>query len=292
MTDGPEVYCPLVTPFDDDAAVDERALANLVDHLVAAGVDGMVPCGTTGEFATLTDEERRTVVRTVVDAADGRVPVMAGVGGTAVEDVRERVLDAEAVGADSVLVPPPYYGGQASTDGNEGFVRAALVDTPLPAYLYNIPSATGQTLQTDAVVSLAEQDAIAGIKDSSGDVTAVDEILRRTPASFTVYQGWDAVFVPTLAMGADGGINALAHLYPETLADAAAAVADGDLDGARTHQFETIDPAFRACAEHGFGPVVKAVLAERDVIPSATVRPPRDPLSGADREAVLETLDE
>lgn len=292
MGDAPELRCPLVTPFDDDGDLDLDSLATLVDHLVHAGVDGMVPCGTTGEFASLTDEERRRVVETVVDAADGRVPVTAGVGGTAVDDVRAHIRDAEAAGADSVLVPQPYYGEQPSAEGNEAFFRDVLRDAPLPAFVYDIPSATGQELQTEAVLALADHDAVVGVKDSSGEITAVDAAIEGTPDGFTVWQGWDAGLVPALVMGADGGVSSMSHLVPQAMTDAVAAVAEGDIDRARVHQFEAIDPVFRVCAEHGFAPAIKAVLAEHGRIASDHVRPPQESLDPSERGEVLDALDD
>lgn len=291
MTDEFTVRTPLVTPMTDDGSVDEAGLRNLVDHLVSAGVDGLVPCGTTGEFAALTDDERRTVVETTVDAAPDDVPVMAGVGGTAVAAVRRRIREAADAGADSALVVAPYFGGQADDAGNEAFFRAVVDDAALPVVLYDIPSAVGQELSVDSVVSLAEHDAVVGLKDSSGDVTSLDAAIRRTPDGFAVYQGWDAGLVPALAMGADGGINAISHLYPDAFAAVADAVTSADLARARSVQHGTIDPAFDALAEHGFAPVVKAVLAERGVIASDVVRPPQERLAGPEREEVLDALD-
>ena len=291
MADAFDVRCPVVTPMDDDGGVDLDGLATLVERLVSAGIDGLVPCGTTGEFSALTDAERRAVVETTVDAADGRVPVMAGVGGTAVGDVRRHVTEADAVGADSVLVVAPYFGGQASADGNEAFFRAVLDDSPLPAYLYNIPQTAGQELPVETVAALADHEAVAGIKDSSGDVTYFGDLLRKTPDDFEVHQGWDGAFVPTMAMGADGGVNALTHVSPDAFRDAAEAVAEGDLERARRHQLERIDPAFEFCRDHGFAPSVKAALAHDGVIESDAVRPPQETLSGDDLDDLAAALD-
>lgn len=291
MADSFDLRCPVVTPMNEDGSVDLDGLATLVEYLVSAGIDGLVPCGTTGEFSALTDEERRAVLETTVDAADGRVPVMAGVGGTAVGEVRRYISEAEAVGADSVLVVPTYFGGQSSADGNAAFFRAAIDDSPLPAYLYNIPQTVGQELQVDAVVELADHDSVVGIKDSGGDLTYFGDLLRRTPDDFEVHQGWDAAYLPSLAMGADGGINALSHVFADAFREVSDAVAEGDLERARRHQRETIDPAFEFCRDHGFAPSVKAALAHRDRIDSGTVRPPQDSLDGQVLEELGAVLD-
>lgn len=281
-----DVRCPLVTPFREDGSLDVESLADVVEFLTEAGVDGLVPCGTTGEVASLTTDERRRVIAATVEAADG-APVMAGVAGTAVEAVRKRIDDAAAAGADSVLVPPSYYGGQADEAGNEAFFRAVAEETPLPLYLYNVPQAVGQEIAVESVLELAGHDRIAGIKDSSGDVTRFDTLLAETPDDFPVYQGWDPALVPSLAMGADGSVSAMTHLVPDAFDRATSALADGDLAGAREAQLGTIDPAFRACQERDVAPAVKAVLAERGVIDSATVRPPLEPVAADDRSDLV-----
>lgn len=284
------VGCPLVTPLDDDGRLDTESLADLVADLVDRGVDRLVPCGTTGEFAALTDAERRRVIETTVEAA-GDATVMAGVGGTAIADVRDSIQSAAEAGADSALVVAPYYGGQASPEGNERFLDAVAAGADLPLYLYNIPSAAGQSFAVETVVSLAERGRYDGIKDSSGDLTYFDEVVDRTPDSFTVLQGWDAQYVPSLVMGGDGCIGAGTHLFPEAFTAAAQAVADGDLDAARTGQFEEIDPAFHACLDHGFAPVCKSLLAERGVIQTDAVRPPLVALDAEDRRELVADLD-
>lgn len=271
-----EIRTPIVTPFDEDEAVDADALADLVDHLIEEqGVTGLVPCGTTGEMGSLTDEERREVVETTVDAADGRVPVMAGVGETAVGEVLDHIAAAAEAGADSALVVAPYFGGDAPAEGNEEFFRAIADESELPVYLYNIPPAVGQDIDEDTVAALADHDNVAGIKDSSGDVTYFNSLIRRTPDDFEVYQGWDGAYAPSLAMGADGGVNALTHFFGDVYAEVAEALEDGDVERARERQLGVIDEVFEACREHGFAPATKAVLAERGVIPHGAVRPPQ-----------------
>jgi len=285
------IGCPIVTPFDGDGRLDTDALADLVDRLVSEGIDLLVPCGTTGEVTALTDSERRSVIETTVSAAADRATVMAGVGGTAVATVRERIRHAADAGADSALVVAPYFGGQPAPEGNERFFAAVADDIDLPLFLYNIPPATGQQIAPETVDSLARRGLYEGIKDSSGDLTYLDELIDRTPAAFDVFQGWDAQYVPALAMGTDGAINAVTHLAPERFAAAAAAVASGEMAAARGHQFDGIDPAAHACLDHGFAPAVKAVLAERGVLATDTVRPPLVGLDEKDRRQLIEALD-
>ncbi|MFB6073932.1 MAG: dihydrodipicolinate synthase family protein [Haloarculaceae archaeon] len=285
-----DVLCPMVTPFDD-GTVDHGSIRSLVDRLERAGVDGLVPCGTTGEFASLTPGERESVIATTADAAD-EARVVAGACGTAVESVRERLREAADAGADAALVVAPYYGGQATPAGNQAFYEAAVADSPLPVYLYNIPSAAGQGLEAETVVALADHDRVVGLKDSSGDLGFVDEVIRRTPGSFETLVGSDPLFVPALAMGADGGINALVQAMPETFVEAAAALDGGDFASARERQTDAIDPAVSACADRGFVPAVKALLAEQGVINSATVRSPLESLGTDARESLADSVDQ
>ncbi len=283
-----DVLCPIVTPLAAGGErVDHDALATLTRRLVDAGLDGVVPCGTTGEFAALSGAERDAVVETVVEAA-GDARVIAGAGGTAPADVRERLRAAGAAGADAAMVVAPYYGGQASAAGYERFYDAVLADAGLPIYLYNMPPAAGVELPVDAVAALADREGVAGIKDSSGDLGYLDRVLRRTPESFETFVGSGSAFTGALAMGADGGIVAVAHFDPSTMNALADAVAESDLDRARDLQLGRIDPTVDVLVEHDFAAAVKAVLAERGHLPSAAVRPPACPVP-TDRRGDLST---
>lgn len=266
--------CPLVTPFDADGAVDHGALASLVEHVVDGGVDALVPCGTTGEFPSLTAAEQRRVVETVVGAAPDGVPVVAGAGATAVEDVRARIDAAANAGADAVLVPPPYFLTASEPAGEERFLAAVAEDSPLPVCLYNIPPLVGAEVAPETVAALAERESVVALKDSSGDLAYVGDVLARAPEEFRLFQGFDGALVPGVYLGMAGGINALSHLVPGPMADAVDAVQSGEHDRARAIQRTTIDPLFRFCRAHGFAPTVKAALAAEGVVPSAAVRPP------------------
>lgn len=276
LPDSTRIGCPLVTPFDGDdgeQAVDHDALASLVEHVVDGGVDALVPCGTTGEFSSLTPAERRRVIETTVDAAGG-VPVVAGASATSVGEARERIASAAEAGADAALVLPPYYLTASDPAGDQAFFARVAADSPLPIYLYDIPSVVGSSLAPETVSAVAEREPVVGIKDSSGDLAHVSEVVARTPDDFQVFQGYDALLVPAAYAGATGGINALSHLLPGEMTTAVDAVRSGDHDRARRIQRERIDPLFRFCREHGFAPAIKVALADAGVLPSAAVRPP------------------
>ncbi|MEF8829636.1 MAG: dihydrodipicolinate synthase family protein [Haloarcula sp.] len=290
MAESFDVLTPLVTPFDADGDLDVAGLESLVRHVSTAGVDGIVPCGTTGEFETLSPQEYRTVVRTATETAPEDCRVIVGTAATDVSTVQDRMAFAAEQGADSTLVVPSYYGGQAGEAGNEAFFEAVLADAPLPVYLYNIPGAVGQELSVETVAALARSDPVVGLKDSSGDLPYVTAVLNRTPEDFTVYQGHDGLFVPSLVLGGDGGVSALSHLLCSDLERAGTALANGDVAEARRVQRDVLSPLSEACAEFGFAPTVKTLLADRGIIDHATVRPPRTTLSPDAVESVTGLL--
>jgi 4-hydroxy-tetrahydrodipicolinate synthase len=278
----------MVTPFGGDESLDHDALAHLTEWTIGGGIDGLVPCGTTGEFASLTREERRAVVETTVETANGRVPVLAGTAATTVPDALEFVDDAAAAGADGALITPPYFHAANEPAGNRTFFERVAADSALPIYLYNIPSCTSGPLRPETVEALASNDAVHGIKDTSGDFSTVERFVARTPDDFRVMQGYEDHFVGAQAMGADGGVNALAGVFPGAFQSLREAIDDGDTERAREIQRDVLSPVFETALEHGFAPATKAALCERGVLDRATVRPPLVELDESDRAAVAE----
>lgn len=281
------VSCPLVTPFAD-GSIDEGALASLIDHVIDGGVDGLVPCGTTGEFASLSPEERRRVIEATVELADSRVPVLAGAAATSVAETVENLEDAAAAGADAGVVTPPYFHAANDPEGNRRFFEAVAEASPLPLVLYNIPACTGRPIEPETVAAVAEHDAVAGLKDSSGDLDYSLTVMRKAPEAFRLVQGYDALLVPALRMGASGGINALSNVVPETFDETVAAAGD---ERGRELQQEAIAPLFESCTEYGFAPATKTALVHRGVIPSAEVRPPLEPVPAEGANGICEAVD-
>lgn len=288
----PGVMPALVTPFADDESVDHDALAELVEWTIEQGVDGLVPCGTTGEFASMSAAERQAVVETTVETADGRVPVVAGAAGTTVDEVLSHAEAAAEVGADAALVTDPFFHSANAPAGNEEFFRRVADRTPLPLYLYNIPMTTGDRVAVETVAALAAHDAVHGIKDTSGDFSYFEDVLAATPDDFRVLQGFDDHFVGGAAMGSDGGINALANVVPDAFRALCDALDDGDLAEARRLQRDVLSPLFGVCLEHGFAPTTKVTLAVRGVVDATTVRPPLVELDEEGFAAVRETVEE
>ena len=282
---------PIVTPFDAGGGVDADALASHVDALVERGIDGVVPCGTTGEFASLDDAERRTVIETVVDAADGRVPVIAGAADTAVSRVREHLSTAAAAGAEAGLVTLPYYHGSTDPAGQRAFVDAVAEDAPLPLLLYDIPDPVGEGIDLDVLADAARRESVIGMKDTTGDLTGLEAKLRETPDSFAVFQGVDAQLDPSASLGVDGGIHALSQAIPEVFAALGEAIREGDDDRALSLHRRAVCPLFARCADHGFAPATKVAAAHRGFIPDPAVRPPLTLPDEAAREAIRADVD-
>ncbi|GAA0536765.1 dihydrodipicolinate synthase family protein [Halorubrum ejinorense] len=282
---------PIVTPFDADGDVDADALASHVDALVEAGLDGMVPCGTTGEFASLDDDERRTVTETVVDAADGRVPVIAGAADTTVSGVLDRLRAAADVGADAGLVTLPYYHNSTTPAGQRAFLDAVADGAPLPVFLYDIPSTVGEAIEPDVLAAVAEHESVVGLKDTSGDVSAIDAAVDRTPDDFTVFQGVDDLLYPSASLGVDGGIHALSQVIPEVFVALGEAIREGDDDRALTLHRHAVAPLFARCADHGFAPATKVAAAHRGFVPDPRVRPPLTLPDEPAREAIRADVD-
>lgn len=282
---------PIVTPFTPDNDLDTDALAGHVDALVEAGIDGMVPCGTTGEFASLDDAERRTVVGTVVDAADGRVPVIAGAADTSVSRVRSHLSAAASVGADAGLVTLPYYHGSTSPDGQRAFVETVADDAPLPLLLYDIPATVGESIDVDVLADVATRESVIGIKDTTGDLTGLEATIRETPDSFSVFQGVDAQLYPSASLGVDGGIHALSQAIPEVFVALGDALRAGDDDRALALHRRAVAPLFERCADHGFAPATKVAAAYRGFVPNPAVRPPLALPDADAREAIRADVD-
>lgn len=298
--------CPLVTPFadgggsgsdgsgdagdgDGENGIDTASLASLVDALVERGLDGLVPCGTTGEFASLSDSEYRIVVETTVDAADGRAPVMAGAAATRVRETLARLDVAAEAGADAGLVTLPYFHGANAPDGDERFLRAVAAETPIPIYLYNIPMCVGRGLSPGTVGALADHEAIIGMKDTSGDFEYFLRVDRHTPDDFVLLQGYDSFFTSSLAAGAPGGINALTNAIPESFVAAVEAHEAGDHERAMAIQATEITPLFDLCLDYGFAPAAKVAAAARGFVSETAVRPPLVEL-GTDARADVEAV--
>jgi len=221
----------LVTPMRD-GEVDLDALAALAEAQIAAGIHGLVPCGTTGESPTITDDEHHQTIARVVDVAAKRVPVVAGAGANSTAHSIALAASAEKAGADALLIVTPYY-NKPTQEGLFRHYQAIAASTKLPIILYNVPGRTACDMLPDTVVRLAAIDNIVAIKEATGDMRRVSEILTRVPAEFRLLSGDDFTALPLFTLGGHGVISVISNLMPGTMAEMWEAANAGDLARAR-----------------------------------------------------------
>jgi 4-hydroxy-tetrahydrodipicolinate synthase len=282
------VHVAVVTPFLPDGGVDHDALAGLVDGLVARGVQGIVPCGSTGEAATLTHDEHIAVIRTTVEAVAGRVPVIAGTGSNSTDEAVVLTQGAAEVGADAALLITPYY-NKPSQDGLYHHFRTIAQAGGLPVVLYNIPGRSAVSLHPETVARLADVPGIIGIKDASGSLDWTWDVIRRTPSSFRITAGDDSALLPLLAQGGCGVISVAAHLVPDAMLALMAAWHRGDVAEARRLQISILDLERALFAETNPAPI-KAALWMAGMIPCADLRLPLTQPSETTRAALRSAM--
>jgi len=230
----------LVTPFGEDGSVDVTALERIVRWQVAEGIHGLVPCGTTGEGATLTDEEHHRVIETVVRTAERRVPVVAGCGSNDTRRTVEAARRAAEAGADALLVVTPYY-NKPNRSGMVAHYHAVVEATALPVVVYNVPGRTGQDLGADLILELARIPGVVGVKEASGKLEQVAAVLQGRPDGFALLSGDDPLALPSVALGADGVISVVSNEAPGEMASLIEAALGGDLVRAREVHYRLLE---------------------------------------------------
>ena len=267
----------LVTPFKK-GKVDEEALSRLVDFQVRSGTNGVVPCGTTGESATLTYEEHQRVIEITVSAAGGRMPVIAGTGSNSTDEAIHLTRHAKSAGADGALLISPYY-NKPTQEGLYQHYKAVAKAVDLPLLLYNIPSRTGVNLLPATVARLSAIGGIVGIKEGTGSLQQISDLVQCCPQRFAVLSGDDFTALPTLAIGGVGVISVTANIVPSEMAQMMAAAAKGDYVTAQQLHYQIYALHNAMFLETNPGPVKAALALMRKC--GAEVRPP---LCGLSRE--------
>jgi 4-hydroxy-tetrahydrodipicolinate synthase len=250
----------LITPFTKDGAVDEAAVRRLARRQIDAGVHFLVPCGTTGETPTLSNAEKRRVVELVVEEAGGRVPVMAGAGGYDTKEVVRAAREMQLGGATGLLSVTPYY-NKPTPEGLYQHFSAVAEATPLPIVLYNVPGRTGCNMDAATVARLATIPNVVGVKEASGNIQQMAEILAAVPADFRVLSGDDAVTVPLMAIGGRGLISVASNEVPAEMAQMVEAAERGDYAAARRIHQRLLPLLLGNFLESNPGPV-KFAMAE------------------------------
>ncbi|HTA47721.1 MAG TPA: 4-hydroxy-tetrahydrodipicolinate synthase [Bryobacteraceae bacterium] len=225
----------MVTPFRRDGSLDEATLRKLVRRQIDQGIDFLVPCGTTGESPTLTREEHLRVVQITIEESGRKVPVLAGAGGNNTHEVIEIARACQKLGADGILSVTPYY-NKATQEGLYQHYKAIAESIQIPIILYSVQGRTGVNIEPATVARLAGIEGIIGIKEASGNITQIAEIIQRLPESFIVLSGDDAMTLPVIALGGRGVVSVASNQIPGAMAELARLAHSGDFAGARKMQ--------------------------------------------------------
>lgn len=279
----------LVTPFTAEGKLDEAALLRLIDRQIQGGVDALVVLGTTGENATIWPDERRRIVDLTLEHVSGRVPVVVGTGNNSTSESLVFSREAARSGANGLLIVGPYY-NKPPQAGFRAHVAAIAEAVDTPIILYNVPGRTGFNMTAETVLRLAEEiPTVVGIKEASGNLAQISDILAHRPSKLAVYAGDDEITLPLLALGADGVISVVCNALPERFTALVRAGLKGDFEQARRLHFELL-AAMRACF-YDTNPIpIKAVLHAMGLM-EETVRLPLVPLEEATRRRVLEAFE-
>ena len=244
----------LITPFYADGSVNYDKLAEIIEDQIIGGTDAIIACGTTGEASTMSEKEHMDVVRFIIDKVNHRIPVIAGTGSNCTSTAIQLSKEAEAAGADGVLLVTPYY-NKATQEGLIKHFTAIAEAIDIPCILYNIPSRTGVTIQPETMAYLYKNvKNIVGVKDATGNIEMSTKLMTLVDSDFALYSGDDDEVVPLLSLGGSGVISVLSNVAPKETHDICQKWFDGDIKGA-------LDAQLRAF------PLIKALFAEVNPIP-------------------------
>ena len=265
----------IITPFTD-GKVDEQAFVDLIEYQIANGIHGIVPCGTTGESATLGFDEHKRVIEIAVKTVAGRVPVIAGTGANNTLEAIEFTESAKESGADAVLSVAPYY-NKPSQEGIYQHFKTVCEAVDIPTFLYNVPGRTVVNIEPDTVARLAEIDNIIGIKEACGSLEQISDVIRKCPEDFILLSGDDFTSMPTVYVGGKGVISVASNIYPKGMAELMEAALAGDVKRSRELHYKLYD--LMKCMFSCPSPApAKKGLEMIGKIPSAEVRLPITPV--------------
>ncbi|MBO7506651.1 MAG: 4-hydroxy-tetrahydrodipicolinate synthase [Paludibacteraceae bacterium] len=223
----------LITPFKEDESVDYDALGRLLDYQLQNGIDYLVVLGTTAETPTLTDDEKTNIIRFVQNKVKGSVPIVLGLGGNCTRAVVEKLKNDDFTGIDAILSVVPYY-NKPSQEGMYQHYKAIAEASPVPVIMYNIPGRTGVNMQVDTTIRLAREfDKIIAIKEASGNMDQINDIIKKKPKDFIVISGDDGITYPLITMGAQGVISVIGNAFPKEFGRMVRLSLQGDYESAR-----------------------------------------------------------
>lgn len=231
----------IVTPFSENGDLDLEVLKKLVEFQIKNGIDGIVPCGSTGEAATLSDEEKELVIKTVVGQVKKRVPVIAGAGSNDTKKAVQLSQIAKKAGADALLHVTPYY-NKPTPKGLTAHFKAIADSCDLPIILYNVPGRTGSNVSAETTLKIAKQmPQVVGVKEASGNINQIMDIIKGAAKDFSVLSGDDSMTFPLIALGGDGIISVASNEIPKQMSMLTKAALAGDWEKARKLHFEWLD---------------------------------------------------
>jgi 4-hydroxy-tetrahydrodipicolinate synthase len=226
------VSTAIITPFNEDGSIDEESLRKLIEFNISSGVSGIVPCGTTGESPTLDNEEHSKVIEITVNQVAKRVPVIAGTGSNCTKEAIELTKKAEEIGVDGVLLVNPYY-NKPTQEGLYRHFRAIAESVNIPCILYNIKGRTGVNLETSTLLRLIKScKNIVGVKEASGDINQIKEVIQQKPDYFSVLSGDDNLTLELIKAGGDGVISVASNLVPQEMSEMVKLALDGNFEEA------------------------------------------------------------
>ena len=278
----------IVTPFDENGAIDEMSLKKLVDHLISGGVNYLVVLGTTGESATLNKEEKQQVFSLVKDYSNNRIPLVAGIGGNDTRAVVSAMNSFDLTGYSAILSVSPYY-NKPNNEGIYQHYRHINDNTPLPIIMYNVPGRTGMNVSAATTLRIAANcNNIIATKEASGNMEQIMQIISNKPEAFSVISGDDAITLPLIACGACGVISVVANAYPRLFSDMVQICLKGKFAEARPSH-EKLLPVIQSMFAEGSPSGVKYYLSEMGLI-KEYFRLPVHGISDAHKETVREIM--
>jgi 4-hydroxy-tetrahydrodipicolinate synthase len=287
-------YTALITPMTENGEVDYDGFRELIRFQIREGINGLVPLGTTGETPTLEEDEEEKLIRIAVEEAKGKVPLIIGAGSNSTRSAVTYTRRAKDLGADAALVVTPYY----NKPNDEGIFRhfEAVAAVGIPIVIYNIASRTGKNISTPLMKRLAEIPGVTGVKEASGDINQMGDVIREIAAPqgaagnpFTVLSGDDAFTLPLIALGGDGVISVISNLVPAKVAALAKAALEGNYGAARKLHYELLPLIKAAFVETNPIPIKTAVTWAG--LPGGPVRLPLAPLSPASEKPLREAME-
>ena len=277
----------LITPFNEDYSVDYKSLENIVEFTLSNGADFLVALGTTSEAPTLTQEEKNEVLKTIIRTANGRCPIMLGMGGNNTMSLVESMKNQDFTGVDGILCVVPYY-NKPNQNGMKAHFKAVADNSPVPVVLYNVPGRVGVNLQSATCVELAQHPNIIAVKEASGNLQQIMEILRDKPSDFDVLSGDDGITQPMMALGAKGVISVAVNGYPDVFCPMVTSMLNNDAETALSLHYKMLKMNNLIFAD-GNPAGIKALMASRGLCKNV-LRLPLVPANEGVQNAIEEEL--